>query len=248
MKQVIDNEWIFGNELATERFERTLLALRLVYRPLVSAADGRVPAYEALARGADGAPLSALERTAGHQVGRRLRELAADAAAEAPVAALFVAVAPADLLDDELYDPTRPLGRVARRVVLQLEGRPVIGDVAQLDARVSRLRRLGFRLAVGDSGDGGLALAQLVWPDFVKIGRPVLDLIHQSPARQQVVADLCRLYHQVGMQVVADGVQSHADRATAAQLGCDLVQGPCFGAPVVSFDLAGFATPRAVRS
>jgi EAL domain-containing protein (putative c-di-GMP-specific phosphodiesterase class I) len=214
--------------------------LGLRFQPVLSAHDGRLFAYEAVVSG--GRARAAALAEGPHEVGRQLRDLAARAAAQSSVP-LFVPISGRDLLDDQLYDPTRPLGRVARRVVLQIEDRPTIAETVELDGRLGRLRRLGFRLAVTDfgAGDGGLSSAPLVWPDFVEIGHPILDLIHQSPARQQVVADLCRLFHQMQMQVVAGGMISAADRAAASALGFDLVHG-------TSEARLSPAAPQAVRS
>src|SRR5260370_38799866 len=84
----------------------------------------------------------------------------------APMADLYVNLHPQELLDDALFDPTAPLSRLARRVVLELTERSSLESLPDVCERTGRLRQLGFRLApdgVG-SGDAGLARLVLVGP------------------------------------------------------------------------------------
>lgn len=238
MKLALTAETVGMPRQARGSLQRAFETLRLEFQPIVSLPAGRVFAYQAdvctdepgLAEGH--ALRAAAERSSRDQaLGRRVRALAAEAVALAPTTALFVSLGARDLLDEQLYDAAAPLGKVARRVILQLEERPAIEDAGRLDARIARLRLMGFRLATTDfgAGDGGLSSAPLIWPDFVRPGAHWVRGVHRSLAVQLLLRDLCGIFGHTRMQVIADGVQTAEDRDTLAGLGCQLGQGPLFG-------------------
>jgi len=190
----------------------------LWYRPIVST-DG-IFAHEVIVEG-DRAAL-------GEWPARELRALVA--AAASPDRPLFVNLDPEDLSDEHLYDASAPLSQVAAWIVLQLREGPPAGEDGLLDARLRRLRQLGFRLCASDFGgdDGAVSSAPVVWPDFIRLTGPLVENVHGSRVLQAVVRDLCTLYRQSQMEVIADGITSAEQAATLGELGCALLQGPLF--------------------
>lgn len=188
------------------------------YRPIASA-DG-IFAHEVMVEG-DRAAL-------GESPARELRALVA--AATSPDRPLFLNLDPGDLQDQHLYDASAPLGQVARWVVLQLREHPPAGEDGMLDARISRLRQLGFRLCASDFGaeDGAVSSAPVIWPDFIRLSGPLVENAHLSRGLQAVVRDLCSLYRQSQMTVIAEGITTAVQAATLRELGCALLQGPLF--------------------
>src|SRR6185436_19164907 len=67
---------------------------------------------------------------------------------------LFVNLHPEDLSDPQLMDETLPLAGMADRIVLEITERASLGDIENVRGKVSRLRDLGFRIAVDDLGAG----------------------------------------------------------------------------------------------
>src|SRR6185503_16071421 len=134
------------------RFRSALDTLRLVFQPIVRAGDGTVFGYEALTRTDElsipnpGALFEAAERLGRvHEVGGVVRDRAA---------AFLTRVHAQELTDDALLSPAAALSGHARSVVLELTERSSFEHVPNLRARVSLLRRLGYRLAVDDLGAG----------------------------------------------------------------------------------------------
>src|SRR6185295_7977914 len=81
-----------------------------------------------------------------NELGRAIRDLCADAAANAPAgASLFVNLHPADLADPHLFASTSALASYADRVVLEITERGALGEEANAQDRIRRLRAAGYR-------------------------------------------------------------------------------------------------------
>lgn len=226
-------------------FRRAMSTLRVAYQPIV-AADTRHPAgYEALMRSGDPAlasppaVLDAAEKLGAlHLLGRRIRNLVGGEIERSRVGrTLFVNLHPADLADDDLYDAASPLSRYADQVVLELTERSSLEGVGDLQARLAKLRALGYRIAVDDLGAGyaGLSYFAMVKPEIVKIDMSLVRDVDSDPVRQQVVRSLVALASGLGMEVVAEGIETASERDTMIHLGCTYVQGYALARPGPAF-------------
>jgi EAL domain-containing protein (putative c-di-GMP-specific phosphodiesterase class I) len=231
-------------------FESALQSLWMAFQPILRADDQSVFGYEALLRSdeptlirpdlvVDAADrLSCLPR-----LGRRVRALAAAAmSAAAPDAALFINLHPLDLADETLFDSRSPLTQLATRVILEVTERAAIEQVDSVERRVSQLRERGFRIAVDDLGAGyaGLSSFALLEPEIVKLDVSLLRDIDQSPVKQKLVASMTSLCKDMGFLVVAEGIETIAERDCVVTLGCDLLQGFLFARPGRPFPAASW--------
>jgi EAL domain-containing protein (putative c-di-GMP-specific phosphodiesterase class I) len=166
------------------------------------------------------------------ELGRRIRRAVAADAADS-LARLFVNLHPVDLLDDDLYDPNAPLSRHARRVVLEVTERAGLDEIPDLGDRLLRLRALGFRVAIDDLGEGYAGLTSLarVAPEFVKLDMSLVRGIDASAAQRQIVASTVQLCRALGSEVIAEGVETAAERDALTAIGLDLLQGYLLGRP-----------------
>jgi EAL domain-containing protein (putative c-di-GMP-specific phosphodiesterase class I)/ActR/RegA family two-component response regulator len=222
------------------RFGHALEGLGMAYQPIVCWSKKEVFAYEALVRtrepslASPGALFDAAERLDGlHPLGRTIRAAVARRAAEEPRTILFVNLHAHDLVDEELFSPRSPLSGVAHRVVLEITERASLDAVGGVRARIDKLRRLGFRIAVDDLGAGyaGLTSFAQVQPDVVKLDMSLTRDLDQDPTKERVVGAMLALCRQLGMQVVAEGVETAGERDKLVALGCDLLQGYLFARP-----------------
>jgi EAL domain-containing protein (putative c-di-GMP-specific phosphodiesterase class I)/CheY-like chemotaxis protein len=221
--------------------ERALDTMWMAFQPIVDVSIQRVFGYEALMRSKEpslphpGAVLDAAERlNRTEHVGRRVRALSAAAFALAPPdVLLFVNLHLRDLLDASLYEDGAPLTKIAKRVVFEITERSTIDGVADVQSRVSELRRLGYRIAIDDLGAGyaGLSSFAALEPDIVKLDMSLVRNVHQSDVRQRLIGSMTRLCNEMDMQVVAEGVEVLAERDTVRGLGCTLLQGYLFAKP-----------------
>ncbi len=96
---------------------------------------------------------------------------------------------------------------------------------------------MGFRIAVDDLGAGyaGLTSFALLEPDFVKFDMALVRDVQTSPIRQKLIGSMTTLCREMGMRVVAEGIETVEERDTVMQLGCDLLQGFLLGRPGRAF-------------
>ncbi len=234
---------------------RALDTLWMAYQPIVDWRARRIVAYEALVRTNDPAVphpgilfglaqelgmLPEVGRAIRASVGRTLRE-------RPPEVDLFVNLHPADFLDETLYGPDDPLAPFASRIVLEVTERAALDETAGIAARATRLRALGYRIAIDDLGAGYSGLSYLVQlaPEVVKIDMSLIRHVDREPVKQKLVGSLATLCKDLGMRVVAEGVETVAERDAVSALGCDQLQGYLFakpGRPFPDVDWTGGAT------
>ena len=174
---------------------------------------------------------------------RAIRAAVARAVSDAPREALFfVNIEASDLTDPELYDAYAPLTRFASSVVLEITERSSLHDIKGLRARIEALRDLGYRIALDDVGAGhaGLVAFTLLEPDFIKLDKALVQGIHRSERKQRIVQTMIRLCGaDLGMRVIAEGVETQEESDVLVSFGCELLQGFFFGRPA-----RGFAVPH----
>jgi EAL domain-containing protein (putative c-di-GMP-specific phosphodiesterase class I) len=249
--------WLIEDlEDLSSRFEGALAKLWVAYQPIVSWPTQQLYGYEALVRSADadlstpGKLLDAAERLGRVQeLGQRVRDAIAETAALAPPGAvLCVNLHALDLTADHLYAPDAPLSRVAERVVLELTERAALYRVDHLPARISKLRELGYRIALDDLGasHAGLSSFRQLDPDIVKLDMSLVRDVDSSSAKASLIKSMITLCTQeLGMRVVCEGVETERERDTLQSVGADLQQGYLFGMPARGFHLYGTLTSAA---
>lgn len=216
-------------------------SLWIAYQPIVRAKDGGLYAHEALLRSNDArlpSPMDVIQAAehlgAVHDLGRVVRARAMlPVAADTRGASLFVNLHPRDLLDEDLLSPDAPLTRIASRVVLEITERATLDDIPDLLERVSRLRAMGFRMAVDDLGAGYATMYTIVAlePEVVKLDMSLVRNVHESRTKTHIVRHLVGMTHDSGGLVVAEGVETEQERAALIDLECDFLQGYLIGRP-----------------
>lgn len=226
-------------------FDRALGSLWMAFQPIVSLRMHGPFAYEALVRShepgfANPMPLLAFAEKHGriHELSRGIRELCADAAANVPKGTLlFINVHAQDLFDPELFSSQSALASYASRVVLEITERGAIDEISDVGDRIRRLRDLGFMVAIDDLGAGYAGLSSIVMlePDFVKLDMSLTRDLAASPLRKRLVGSMVEACRDVGIRLVAEGVENERELLALRELGCDLLQGYHFARPQPEF-------------
>jgi EAL domain-containing protein (putative c-di-GMP-specific phosphodiesterase class I) len=219
--------------------DEALKSLFLAAQPIVRAADGALFGRELLLRSITPrlpdppAVLEAAERLGRvRDVGRVVRRLAAGVAIPRGTC-LFINVHSLELEDEELHSRQGPLTRCAKDVVLEITERGRIDSVSDLTRRVARLRSFGYRIAVDDFGAGYAALNSFasLRPDIAKLDMALVRSVDRDPYRRRLVTSVTSMCRDLGILLVAEGIETEAEKATLIELGCDLLQGFLIGPP-----------------
>ncbi|MBI5088126.1 MAG: GGDEF domain-containing protein [Actinobacteria bacterium] len=124
------------------------------------------------------------------------------------------------------------------RLMLELAESIAVEHSARIMRVLLEVHELGVRLALDDFGTGYSSLSYLsrLPVQIVKIDRRFVAELDQRPARI-VVAAVTGMAHELGLTVVAEGVETTAQRDEARAAGCDLAQGFYFARPMPFADV-----------
>jgi EAL domain-containing protein (putative c-di-GMP-specific phosphodiesterase class I) len=228
------------SERATERTRlREIIstaAFRPVFQPIVEMASGVVLGHEALTRFADGTPpdhvfLAAAEVGVGLELEAATIRAALDASGPLPPDGfLDINVSPDMVMAGE---PLRTLiERFAGRVVLEITEHVGIADYVALRTAVATVGA-NVRFAVDDTGAGFASLRHILElaPSHVKLDRALITRIDRDPARQALVTGLVHFAAGIDAMLIAEGVETTAEREALLRLGVKVGQGFLLGRP-----------------
>jgi diguanylate cyclase (GGDEF)-like protein len=135
------------------------------------------------------------------------------------------------------------------RLVLEVTESAVVEDAEAALRALSALKEIGVRTAIDDFGTGYSSFLYLKqFPvDFLKIDRSFVSGMLENPDDAAIVASIVRLGRDIGVTLVAEGVETDEQHRHLMDLGCDEAQGYLFSRPVPVTELAA-ATYAAVRA
>lgn len=238
--------------------------LYAVYQPQLTLRDGRLAGVEALVRWQDGdrlcspaefIPLAEETGLIG-ELGRRVldqavAQLVAWDRAGLDVPSVAVNVSGLQFKDDGVHRAvTETLERHAlapSRLVLEVTESVLLDSAFSPLVQLEALRALGVRLALDDFGTGYSSLSHLrdLPIDVLKIDRHFVGGMGADPKLQHIVRMIIELGQELGMQVLAEGVESEAEAALLNRFGCDEVQGYLYARPLAVADFPGYLSTRA---
>ncbi|HEY4332698.1 MAG TPA: EAL domain-containing protein [Ilumatobacteraceae bacterium] len=205
-----------------------------VFQPIVDLATGDVAGYEALARFADGeSPQDRLAAAATAGVGVELDAalaLAALASANSLPDGTWVSINISSALAGHAGKIAEIVGAAPCPLVID------IGDAAdRVDLESGPLAELpSVMLAIDDAGAGyeSLAMIEQIRPSFMKLHRGAVAGLDADAARQMFVHSLVAFAEQNGCKIIAEGVETEAERDALREAGVHYGQGYFVGRPV----------------
>jgi len=146
-----------------------------------------------------------------------------------------------DWVHRQLADRTVAPGRLT----LEISERTALGDLQRATAVLQPLRALGVRIALDDFGTGFSSLGHLaeVPVDELKIDKRFVTGLGRRTQDDALVRAVCRLAEDLGLQVVAEGVETAAQEHLLLEHGCLLGQGYRYLEPTASHELQPPAAP-----
>ncbi|MCG5437879.1 putative bifunctional diguanylate cyclase/phosphodiesterase [Micromonospora foliorum] len=120
------------------------------------------------------------------------------------------------------------------RLVLEITETVVMSELEVIDEVLATLRSMGVQLAVDDFGTGFSSLTFLtrIAVDELKVDRSFVIRMADSPEAAAIVRTTVGLAHELGLRVVAEGVETAEQRMALTELGCTSAQGYHFFKPM----------------
>ncbi len=224
------------------------------FQPIVSLKDEKVAGYEALARwqdqedGSDEGPASFVKTAEAAGKGGELAEVMLNAAGaflaekikKDKRSNLFVTlnVSFGQMCNEGFVDAVRDTidkhSLPEKALVLELTEADAVSDRSAAGSIFRRLQNAGAALAFDDFGAGFSCLSNLHKYDFeyIKIDKSFVDGLEKDGDAAKIVRSLAGLGKDLGMKVIAEGVETKAAAQAARNIGCAYAQGFVFGKPV----------------
>ena len=117
---------------------------------------------------------------------------------------------------------------------LELTETVVLQDIDKFAPRLSEVRELGVRIAIDDFGTGysSLNYLQRLPFDTLKLDKSFIDEIKSGSCDAPLIESIVGMTHNLGMLVIAEGVETEAQLETLRRVGCDRVQGFLLSKPL----------------
>lgn len=234
----------------------------MAFQPILDAESGQPFAFEALVRGRGGegagAILSQVTEENRYAFDQQCRVKAIQVAAAAGIldtpARLSI-----NFLPGAVYSPKACIQLTLRtaaaaafptdRLIFEFTENEQMAEPAHVADIVNTYKAMGFGTALDDFGAGhaGLNLLARFQPDMVKLDMELVRGIETSMARRVIVGGVARMCRELGITVIAEGIETEAEFAALRAIGIRYVQGYLFARPMVA-TLPAAALPLAVQS
>jgi blue light- and temperature-responsive anti-repressor len=213
------------------------------FQPIVNTNTREVLAYEALVRGPGNEPAyRILEQVSADRLfafDQRVRMGAIDLAMRLHLSCHLnlnflprsVDSSPASILTT--LEAASRANLPIKRIVLEVVEGEIIHDHSRFTALINQYRGLGLKVAIDDFGAGysGLNLLADFQPDQVKLDMQLIRGIEGHGARQSIVRAIHGICIELGIDVIAEGVETEKEYGWLTSQGIHLFQGYLFAKP-----------------
>ena len=156
---------------------------------------------------------------------------------------LSINLSPSQFYDSTLVEEIQTLLEAnnfpAKNLKLEITEGVMLGATDENKNILDQLQELGVTFAIDDFGTGNSSLAYL--KDFpvqqLKIDKSYIHALHR-PHHKMLTKSIIELSHNMGILVVAEGVETQQQEDILLELGCDLAQGYKYGRPMAADQLA----------
>jgi EAL domain-containing protein (putative c-di-GMP-specific phosphodiesterase class I) len=220
-------------------------AITMAFQPIVDVAAGRVFGYEALVRGTNGEGagevLSRVNDDNRYRFDQSCRVCAIETASRLGLDSRLSI----NFLPNAVYRPetciratleaARTFDFPSNNIMFEVTESEPVRDPNHLSAIFDEYRNQGFITAIDDFGAGHAGLSLLVdfQPDVIKLDMHLVRNIHQDRKRLAVVRGTVATAIELGVQVIAEGIEHQAEYEALHELGVTLFQGYLFARPEV---------------
>ncbi|WP_326524776.1 EAL domain-containing protein [Sphingomonas sp.] len=236
--------------------------LKLVYQPIVAQNGFEITGFEALLRWASpeyGMISPAMfipiaeESNLIHELGDWVLETALEAVKHWPDQYVSVNFSPRQFRRQnfvgQVIERVQRSGVSPSRVQIEITETAIFDDADRAADTLFRLRQMGFRIALDDFGTGYSSLYNIrrFALDCLKIDRSFIDGMGRERQSAAIVQSIIHLGRALGMEVVAEGVETEAQVQALRLAGCSHLQGYFLARPMAEEDARLFADRRTLH-
>jgi len=230
---------------ACARGDRVGFSFDFAYQPIVDLARRQVFAREALVRGpageSAGQVLAQVNDDNRYRFDQACRVKAIKRASELGLAErLSINFLPNAIYRPEIcirttLEAARTHGFPVDRIIFEVTEGERVEDGPWFASILREYKRIGFLTAIDDFGAGyaGLKLLSDFQPDLIKLDMDLIRGLDADAPRRHIVNHLVRLCADLGIIVIAEGIETRAERDALLDLGVTLMQGYLFARPVM---------------
>lgn len=241
-----------GKNKAVKQLLNLLEQRKLIsfFQPIISLEEQGVYAYEALCRTVGPNPFSNIEALfqAASTNGKTFlldmycRQSAIALSVQQGIqedgALLFLNICPNSLMHpDHNIGTTETFayqsGLSKEKIVLEITEHEAVHNYDLFKKSIDHYRKRGFRIAIDDfgAGYGGLKMLSLLEPDYVKIDRHFFKDHQKGNINYNLIDAIATACHRIGIEVIAEGIETREDVNICRDFGIDLLQGFFFAKP-----------------
>ncbi|MGE8655869.1 MAG: EAL domain-containing protein [Achromobacter sp.] len=223
--------------------EEAPIDMTFAFQPIVDVASGEPYAYEALVRGPEGesaaSVLAQVNDSNRYHFDQRCRTTAIELAARLEMGR-FLSI---NFMPNAVYQPAACIrttfeaaerhGFPINRIIFETIESESIIDRAHLLKIFQAYKSYGFQTAIDDFGSGysGLTLLADFQPDLIKLDMALVRGVDTNGARQRIISGVQRICADLGIRVIAEGIETVGERDFLASQGITLMQGYLFAKP-----------------
>lgn len=209
----------------------------MAFQPIVDVATARIVAHEALVRGPRGESAASVLAQVTPGLLYRFDQACRMRAIELASRLGMTTDLSINFLPNAVYEPlaciqatleiAEQVGWPPERLIFEITESEQVPDQRHLRDIIDTYRRLGFATALDDFGNGyaNLDLLTVLRPDRLKIDRTLVAGCDSDPRRQAILASLASLGGELGLELIAEGVETRAEALWLARHGMPLQQG-----------------------
>lgn len=217
------------------------------FQPIVDIQSRTIVGHEALVRGSDGSAAETVlhQVTDSYRFDQACHFNAIKKASEANLQG-FLSI---NFMPNAVKNPTQSLLATLEacdiynfptsNIIFEFNEKELIEDPAQIVNIGNEYKQFGFKTAVDDFGAGyaGLNFIATFQPDIIKIDMHLIRGIDQSKSRQAIIKAVVRMCEELHITIIAEGIETAAERDMLASYGIRFFQGYLFCKP--SFQAEG---------
>ena len=141
-------------------------------------------------------------------------------------------------LVDDVMTVLHELDYSPENLDLEITESAFIENISDTASMLKKLRDLGVSIAIDDFGTGYSSLSYLkkIPADLIKIDASFIKDLHKSRDDQNITQAIISMSHHLGFKVIAEGVETEAQKSLLYDYGCDQVQGYLYSEPIAGKD------------